>query len=444
MKVQLPVGNHSGHYENYYQKLQPLPGQMIDKVIQHGYVHVELRAETNVDQFVLVPHTGILRAMPNAFSAYPTILSYKTFEHMEEDIDHLLLINQWDNTTKFRIAFGMPVLSIADNNHTELKLIVNKIINSRHKNLLQISFVQGWDMYNNSSNYAEAYVDTLSEMDADDCYFYLCNIEIIRQFQQAIPMCHAQYYSIYPTRISAVGVTETHPKFFNQDSRYINRRRTRKTMCLNNANKPHREAIVDTLNIYDPMNQYTSMRSNDQYLKPETILGVQPGGVHGHNFLAHYQDCPPLKYMTDTYTYIATETYESKENLRGLTHQIALELGQEASQHDMPIDDFSGWWTEKTFKALYYELPFMVVGVPGTLSGLKSLGFKTFPEFFDESYDSIDSTEERSKVYNYNIENIMTKTHVALHDLYYSESVQNKLKHNKELFLHLIDADPFN
>jgi len=437
VNVTAPDGSHS-HYP-----VHSLPDQFLYKASQTGHVAVELRTETNVDQFVLVPHTGLLRAMLNTFSETPLVLSYNNFEDMEEALDNLLDNPLWENTTKIRIVFGLPVVSSGDNNHSTLKLIVNNMITSRHKSILQIGFVQGWDMYNNDVNFANAYKDTLAELSPDDCYFYLCNTESLQQFQKAIPRSHCEYYSIYPSRINILQVAETHPKFFNQSNRNINKRRTRKTMCLNNSNKSHREKIVNILNDYNTNDHYVTMREKQLYLKPERILGAQPGGVHSHNFLALQQDCPPLRYMVDTYTYIATETYNDKEQISGLAWQI----GEAAGQHWeelLTVADFSGWWTEKTFKAIYYELPFMVVGVPDTLKGLKSLGFETFPELFDERYDSPNTIEVRDGIYERNIEKIMSMSHSELHDMYYSDAIQEKLKHNKQLFYGLIENDPFN
>jgi hypothetical protein len=44
--------------------------------------------------------------------------------------------------------------------------------------------------------------------------------------------------------------------------------------------------------------------------------------------------------------------------------------------------------TEKTFKAIALEMPFVLVAPAGSLEYLRSYGFKTFASVFDESYDS--------------------------------------------------------
>lgn len=45
-------------------------------------------------------------------------------------------------------------------------------------------------------------------------------------------------------------------------------------------------------------------------------------------------------------------------------------------------------WTEKVLKCFAYGHPFVVVGLPHTLKTLKELGFITFAQFIDESYDN--------------------------------------------------------
>jgi hypothetical protein len=43
--------------------------------------------------------------------------------------------------------------------------------------------------------------------------------------------------------------------------------------------------------------------------------------------------------------------------------------------------------TEKTFKAIALEMPFVMVATAGSLEYLREYGFQTFNTVFDESYD---------------------------------------------------------
>lgn len=51
--------------------------------------------------------------------------------------------------------------------------------------------------------------------------------------------------------------------------------------------------------------------------------------------------------------------------------------------------------TEKIFKPILHRHPFILVGAYKTLDHLKTLGYKTFSDFFDESYDDIEDPKER-------------------------------------------------
>jgi hypothetical protein len=51
--------------------------------------------------------------------------------------------------------------------------------------------------------------------------------------------------------------------------------------------------------------------------------------------------------------------------------------------------------TEKTYKAMYFERPFMILSQPGALKMLKISGYKTFSPLIDESYDDIQDYNER-------------------------------------------------
>ena len=54
--------------------------------------------------------------------------------------------------------------------------------------------------------------------------------------------------------------------------------------------------------------------------------------------------------------------------------------------------------TEKTYKPIAYKQPFIMLSSPGSLKHLKDLGFKTFSDFWDESYDACLDHDERFKM----------------------------------------------
>lgn len=82
--------------------------------------------------------------------------------------------------------------------------------------------------------------------------------------------------------------------------------------------------------------------------------------------------------------------------------------------------------TEKIFKPISHQHPYMVIGANGMLSYLKSQGFETFDNLFDESYDQHSSLEQKLKIIINNIENFTKQP--------FDKLTLDKLEHNKALF----------
>ena len=93
--------------------------------------------------------------------------------------------------------------------------------------------------------------------------------------------------------------------------------------------------------------------------------------------------------------------------------------------------------TEKIYKAVALH-PFIVIGNKNTLKYLKSIGFETFPEMFDESYDEIEDPVDRTVFIMKEVERLCNMDIEELHKIYVS--VLPKIKHNQEVFMS-IDAD---
>ena len=51
--------------------------------------------------------------------------------------------------------------------------------------------------------------------------------------------------------------------------------------------------------------------------------------------------------------------------------------------------------TEKTFKPILLKMGFLIAGMTGSLKKLRNLGFKTFSDYWDESYDDMEDWSKR-------------------------------------------------
>jgi hypothetical protein len=98
--------------------------------------------------------------------------------------------------------------------------------------------------------------------------------------------------------------------------------------------------------------------------------------------------------------------------------------------------------TEKTYRTIFGMQPFIVVTNPGFLKFLKSMGFKTFPEFFDESYDEIENPWERMNAIVKEIKKICSLSLEELHDRYYN--IFDKLEHNRNRLIEIVDDRKMN
>lgn len=95
------------------------------------------------------------------------------------------------------------------------------------------------------------------------------------------------------------------------------------------------------------------------------------------------------------------------------------------------FDDWKDYTTEKIIKPIQQLHPFVLVGRPNSLKDLREYGFKTFSDFWDESYDSIEDNNIRiQKVYDV-IKTLINKSISEWEDIYIK--LQPILLHNKKI-----------
>lgn len=88
---------------------------------------------------------------------------------------------------------------------------------------------------------------------------------------------------------------------------------------------------------------------------------------------------------------------------------------------------------EKTLKPIACLQPFIINGMPGSLSHLHELGFKTFSNWWDESYDSeTDFIKRNDKIIDI-VTEITSLEHADLKDML--ESMHSILIHNRSLLM---------
>lgn len=93
---------------------------------------------------------------------------------------------------------------------------------------------------------------------------------------------------------------------------------------------------------------------------------------------------------------------------------------------DVITRGFGVFITEKTWKAIAHQHPFLVYGVPGVITYLRSQGFETFDHIFDESYDNFND-DQKIDILVKNIKEFDIEK-------YLDPRTEQKIKHNSQRF----------
>jgi hypothetical protein len=88
--------------------------------------------------------------------------------------------------------------------------------------------------------------------------------------------------------------------------------------------------------------------------------------------------------------------------------------------------------TEKIFKPIMLKQPFVLLGSPGNLEYLRSYGFKTFSDFWDENYDKIEDPVSRVDAVTKIIKKYSLMPNGEL--TYLLHQMEEILEHNYNLF----------
>jgi hypothetical protein len=91
----------------------------------------------------------------------------------------------------------------------------------------------------------------------------------------------------------------------------------------------------------------------------------------------------------------------------------------------------TGNYSEKVYQPMFYKKPFVLCAPPHTLKYLKEEGFKTFSDFWDETYDTLENHEERLLAIFRVIDSINDKSIDELRDMY--RQMLPILEHNEQL-----------
>ena len=183
-----------------------------------------------------------------------------------------------------------------------------------------------------------------------------------------------------------------------------------KFVCLNRLIDGSKKYRIDLLNLLNlehavyslPANCPNTGRALNDIVPNNTVQANEFDGIPNESADVN------LKYLTPINT--------------SFLHVVTETVFQEQKHH----------LTEKTFKPIVLQQPFVLAAPAGCLGYLKSYGFKTFDRWWDEGYDKISNHQQRLQAIADIVNNIAKKDYSELYNM--QEEMTEVLEHNRRLF----------
>jgi hypothetical protein len=205
---------------------------------------------------------------------------------------------------------------------------------------------------------------------------------------------------------------------------------------------------------------FNRLTGNARCYRSFFVAELQKQNLIGHGYVSYSDNCPEHGHYSNGISFAIQNYNVSPENGSSAKHyldQIKYPLRIDFKNYDsipngsMQISAINEcmesflyvvtetcFWdkkqhlTEKIFKPIITQQPFVLLGCAHNLKYLKQYGFKTFDAWWDESYDSIEDPIERIRAVTDIINNISKKSNEELQQLLIE--MKPVLEHNYNLF----------
>lgn len=231
-----------------------------------------------------------------------------------------------------------------------------------------------------------------------------------------------------------------YPSYASQATVTPNSVRTKKFLCFNNIVRNQRLAMLmffyseDLLSdSHFSFNLLPYKKQLDLDFISDLISSVTTKNININSLYKEVYSILPLRIDLDDLT----------NNERGqFTYQTNDELFNSSFFYISTETDFDDGtrnrrFTEKTIKPLASLNPFLVLGQSGTLKTLRNLGFQTFSDFIDESYDEVSNPVKRFQKVCQEILKLASLSYDEIESLY--KQMYPILEHNKAVLNNIQD-----
>ena len=218
--------------------------------------------------------------------------------------------------------------------------------------------------------------------------------------------------------------------------------RSKKFLCYNKLERHHRLVLFDKMLEYDLVkDSYYSMQGGPALLDTVAKFGLRFPHIHNIKHLlpiglnldedetrklnpndlritdcVHFEDSY-FSVVTETVFYSTDTSDQYYINCYGIDNAI--------------------FFSEKMYKPIAMKHPFILVSSPNALAALQHRGYRTFPEFIDESYDKIEDSHERMNAIANEIKRLCELPETEM--IRFTEYAKDIVEHNAAHFYSLRD-----
>lgn len=194
------------------------------------------------------------------------------------------------------------------------------------------------------------------------------------------------------TNVNSITKTKDLTKLKNRD---------KKALMLNRRLRPHRLVILSLLQNDGLLDDtLSSFDMNEMLYTPDAGLDlVSGGGYDGNPYVAdkNYKNKMSTGFHNLNKIKKRVVDYDDFQSIWGFAFETK-DIYEKTYFSIVPetlFYEMGTYISEKTLKPIAHLHPFVMVGRPGILKTLKNVGFKTFSDFWDESYDEIENNSDR-------------------------------------------------
>lgn len=252
------------------------------------------------------------------------------------------------------------------------------------------------------------------------------------------PKLKCEYINIY-VMLQKQGLFKSYDRYEGFEKRTDTYSKPKIFLNLNRRHRLHRHALLVKF-IEKDLLKFTDMSMSKERTIEEWVRDIQYAckkysvNMHIDDITAMYDTLP---WVLDSENFHRFPVEDNLLDTATLYDNTYISLVSETNFESQVIH-----MTEKTFKPILFKQAFIIVGPPKTLHYLKQMGFQTFEDYWDESYDSEYDHYARMNMITDVCSKIASWSQSQLDD--FLRNTKQRREHNFEVFKNMQPTDLLN